>query len=75
MIIERYSSKQEGFIHALTATATKEHVKITLIETMRASCESEAIGLFEDWIDENLEGFDFDWEITCDEVKGDSNEV
>lgn len=73
MIIERYSTKQEGFIHALTATATKEHVQITLTETMRASCETEAISIFEEWIEENLEGFD--WEITCDEVKGDSNEV
>jgi len=69
MITERYSSKQEGLILTLTATATKEHVLITLTETMRASCETEAVGLFKEWIEENLEGFD--WEITCDEVGGD----
>lgn len=69
MITERYSSKQEGLMHILTATATKEHVQITLTETMRASCETEAISLFEEWIEENLEGFD--WEITCDEVGDD----
>jgi len=28
-----------------------------------------AVGLFKEWIEENLEGFD--WEITCDEVGGD----
>lgn len=69
MITERYSSKQEGFMHILTATATKEHVLITLTETMRASCETEAMSLFEEWIEENLEGFD--WEITCEEIRGD----
>ena len=67
---ERYSSKQEGFIFYLTATATKEHVQITLTETMRAACETEAMSLFEEWIDENLEGFD--WEITCEELKGET---
>ena len=69
MITERYSSKQEGLILTLAATATKEHVLIMLTETMRASCETEAVGLFKEWIEENLEGFD--WEITCDEVGGD----
>ena len=72
MITEHYSSKQEGFICILVATAIKDHVQITLNETMRASSERDAIEQFEEWIEDNMEGFD--WEITCEELKEKQND-
>ena len=67
MIKKKYSSKMEGFMFSLEAVAVSEGVNITLSQAMRASSEQEAVSLFEEWIEENLEGFE--WEITCEEVK------
>ena len=67
MIKKKYSSKMEGFMFSLEAVAVSEGVKITLSQFMRASSEQEAVSLFEEWIEENLEGFE--WEITCEEVE------
>ena len=66
MIKKKYSSKMEGFMFSLEAVAVSNGIKITLSEVMRASSEQEAVALFEEWIEEKLEGFD--WEITCEEV-------
>jgi len=67
MIKKKYSSKMEGFMFSLEAVAMSEGVKITLSQFMRASSEQEAVALFEEWIDEKLEGYN--WEITCEEVE------
>ena len=66
MIKKKYSSKMEGFMYALEAVAVSEGIKITLSQVMRASSEQEAVNLFEEWIEEKMEGFD--WEITCEEL-------
>ena len=67
MIKKKYSSKMEGFMFSLEAVAVSEGIKITLSQVMRASSEQEAVNLFEEWIEEKLEGFD--WEITCNDTE------
>ena len=70
MIKQKFSSKMGGFVYFIKAKSTHENVFIELSETTRASSEREALELFEEWISENLEGFD--WEITVEEIKGET---
>jgi hypothetical protein len=67
MIKKKYSSKMEGFSFFLEAVAVSDGVKITLLQVIRASSEQEAVSLFEEWIEEKMEGFY--WDITCEEVE------
>ena len=59
----QYSTKPDGIDYVATATAIHKGSNITIKQEVKASCEKEAADYFEEYLQDNHEGFDFTIQI------------
>ena len=61
----KYSTHPQGISYDCEAISVKEYHTIIIKNTVLASSEEEGAGFFTEWLENNLEGFD--WDITIKE--------